>query len=221
MLPTSLKSVQQVARKHYGEIGREFVKQLIEKKTLARAEVLDRLVRGHVANWLKMLPGVADGPTSRVAMRFAVIGTAGALATKFGLTGWTDGEAVAAAEQAFLDWYDRRYGVKREAVASYVQPLQNFLAANVNALPDLSGPHVAGVWPLGWSDATRAYLPKMTWESVFSGMDATKAAKALLDMEMLLPGEDGRLSRKAPRSIEGRPRLYTVNIERVMSFKAG
>lgn len=215
------ETIQQVASKHHGAVGREFVKQLIEKKTFARTEILDRLVRGHVANWLAKLPGVADGPTSRVATRFAVIGTAGAIATKFGLTGWSEGEATAAAEQAFLDWYDRRYGAKREAVESYVKPLQDFLAANMNSLPDLSGPHLAGVQPIAWSDAQRAYLPKMTWESVFSNLDATKAAKALLDMDMLLPGEEGRFARKAPRSIEGRPRLYTVNVERVMSFKAG
>jgi hypothetical protein len=38
-------------------------------------------------------------------------------------------------------------------------------------------------------------------------------------MQMLVTGEDGRLTRKAPRAIAGRPRLYTVIIDRVTTYK--
>jgi len=35
----------------------------------------------------------------------------------------------------------------------------------------------------------------------------------------MLPDEDGRLMRNAPCSVEGRPRLYTVNTARVMACR--
>ncbi len=46
------------------------------------------------------------------------------------------------------------------------------------------------------------------------------AAKALLGMNMLVPGEEWRLSRKAPRAIPGRQRVYSLNIDRVMAYQA-
>lgn len=213
------EDIQRRTRDVHGAVGHEFIQMMITKKTVIRVDQLNNIVRGYAADWLKKLPGAADGATSRVAMRFAVIGAAGELATKFGLTGWEDREAENAAEQAFLDWYDRRYGVRREAVESFVKPLQEFLSANLNGLPKVDGPHVAGDEPAGWIDASRAYLAQITWGAIFAGVDGTNAAKALLNMDMLIPGEEGRSMRKAPRKIPGRPRLYTLNIDRVMAFK--
>ncbi len=214
------ETLQRLARDFHGAVGPAFVKMLISNETVSRAEALNRLVSGYTVDWLAKLPGAPDGATSRVAKRFAVIAAAGALATEFRLTGWTEHEAGNAAEKAFLDWYDRRYGTRREAVEGFVKPLQDFLTANLNSLPNSEGPHVAGTDPAGWRDGSRAYLPQTTWTRIFSGVDGTKAAQALLDMEMLLPGEEGRLARKAPRKIPGRPRLFTLNVHRVMAFKA-
>jgi len=56
---------------------------------------------------------------------------------------------------------------------------------------------------------------------VFPGGSATSAAKALLDMQMLLPGEEGRFTRRFSRAVPGRPRLYGINVDRVMVYKAG
>lgn len=214
------EAIQQVVCVHHGAVGIEFVKALIANETVAKANALEKLVRGRADSWLAKLPSAPDGPISRVAKRFAVIGTAGAIATKFGLTGWGHGEAENVAEQAFNDWYDRRYGAKREAVESFVKPLQDFFTANLNGLPDLKTPLAKGEDPEGWRDATHAYLPTITWSKLFPGASSTFAAKALLDMQMLMPGEEGRNTRKAPRAIPGRPRLYTLNTERVMAFKS-
>lgn len=178
------EGMQQLVRVHHGAVGIEFVKALIANETVAKHDILELLVRGHANSWLAKLPSAPDGPISRVAKRFAVIGAAGAIATKFGLTGWGDGEAENAAEQAFNDWYDRRYGAKREAVESFVKPLQDFLAANLNGLPDLKSLPAKGYDPEGWRDATRAYLPTMTWSKLFPGANSNVAAKALADMQM-------------------------------------
>jgi len=97
--------------------------------------------------------------------------------------------------------------------------LKDFFTANLNALTSLPLTQPAPVTPLGWRDATRAWLPPQTWSTIFTGDDGTRAARALIDMQLMLPGEDGRLMRKAPHAIKGRPRLYTIDTARVMAYK--
>jgi putative DNA primase/helicase len=156
-----------------------------------------------------------------VARRFALIGVAGWFATRFGLTGWGENEALEAAERAFVDWYDRRYGERRDAVETFVETLRDYFSKSLTSLPMVTGPHVSGVTPDGWRDASRVYLTPEAWARIFPGADGTAAAKAFHDMEMLLAGETGRLTRKAPRAIPGkRQRLYTLNIDRVNEFSA-
>jgi len=214
------EALQQASRKHHGAVGHEFVRKL--PATLAQnPDTLDNLARECVSKWTANIPSAVDGQISRVAMRFAVIGLAGALATKFGLTGWHPSAAFEAAEQAFLDWYDRRYGAKREAADAFVTSLQQFLSANLASLPKVGDAAVAGADPIGWHDPSNVYLPPITWSQIFPGAEGQKAAKALNDMQMLLSGEGGRFMRKAPRALPGRPRLYTVMINRVTAYKAG
>lgn len=212
--------IQQVVQDHHGAVGREFVRMLIARGATAPLDDLKAAVQSHASSWIKSLPSAPDGQISRVATRFAVIGVAGDLATSFGLTGWQDGEAVAAAGRAFADWYDRHYGARRDAVDAFVKPLQDFLAANLNALSMIGDQYAEGDEPEGWRDASRVYLPTATWSRLFPATESVAAAKALLDMQMLVPGEEGRLSRKAPRAIPGRQRVYTLNTDRVMAYKA-
>lgn len=215
------EAMQLLARKYHGAVGRAYVECLIANKAKLNDERLQKMVRALTSQWIAKIPAEVDGQTSRVAMRFALIGLAGKIATAFGLTGWRSDEATGAAEQLFLDWYDRRYSAKRDAVDSFVKPLQDFLSANLNTLPRIEGPHADGADPAGWCDATRAYLPQSTWTGLFPGGSATSAAKALLDMQMLLPGEEGRFTRRFSRAVPGRPRLYGINVDRVMVYKAG
>ncbi|NYS26395.1 DUF927 domain-containing protein [Rhodobacteraceae bacterium 2376] len=211
---TVLNAVQD----YHGAPGRVFVERLIGATSGGFGRV-HATVSDLARKWTSELPSAPDGQITRVARRFSTIAVAGTLATNMGLTGWMEHAARDAARQAFLDWYDHRYGTKREAVADYVTPLKDFLTANLNALPDPSVAQSASVTPLGWCDATHAYLPVQTWSSIFAGADGTKAARALIDMQLMQPGEKGRLMRKAPRAIPGRPRLYTVNIARVRAYK--
>ena len=212
-------AMQRRARKYHGAVGRAYVERLIANKAQLAEEKLQGWVRSLVSQWTSKIPAQVDGQTSRVATRFAVIGFAGKIATALGLTGWTRDEAVDAAELMFLDWYERRYGAKRDAADAFVTTLQQFLSTRLPSLPKVGDATVAGVDPIGWCDASRVYVPQTTWSQLFPDADGQKAAAALRDMQILVPGEDGRLTRKAPRSIPGRPRLYTVIIDRVTAYK--
>jgi putative DNA primase/helicase len=114
----------------------------------------------------------------------------------------------------------RRYSTKRDAAGCYVKSLQNFLTQHLGALAEAGKPNATVSNPVGWKDNSKVYLPSNIWSSIFPATEGTSAAKALLDMQLLLPGEDGRHTRKAPRSIPGRPRLFTLNIDRVQTCKA-
>ena len=215
---TFADKVSNAVRDHHGAPGRAFVERLIGATSGGFGSVRNT-VNSLTRTWTSELPSAPDGQITRVATRFATIAVAGSLATFLGLTGWSTYAARDVARQAFFDWYDSHYGAKREAVADYVTPLKDFFTANLNALTSLPLTQPAPVTPLGWRDATRAWLPPQTWSTIFTGDEGTRAARALIDMQLMLPGEDGRLMRKAPHAIKGRPRLYTIDTARVMAYK--
>lgn len=213
-------SIQGASQSFHGAIGVEFVKRLViwidDGKLTNIASIVQKLAR----KWISDIKGVADGQVERVAHRFAVIGVAGFLATKWDLTGWGSDEAIRAAEEAFHDWHQRRYSDKFESGEEFARPLQTFVASNLNSFVDLNGSGPIDETAPGWYDETRVYLSPTTWTSLFPGVEATKAAKALLDVGVLVSDGGGRLTRRAPRSIERRPRLYTVMSNRLKAVHA-
>ncbi|OOY19589.1 hypothetical protein BMI86_13185 [Thioclava sp. DLFJ5-1] len=210
--------VQKAVREQFGCAGREFVHQIISCGVGRDCDRLCRMVNSSAERMVSSLPLTIDGQVSRVAKRFAAIAIAGELATRLRLTGWAQGDATSASTRAFLDWYDRRFVDVLEDGAGYVKALQKYLTASLTTLPLVDGAH-SGVAPEGWRDMTKAYLTSQTWTQLFPAEAGALAAKRMVELHLLVPGEEGRLQRKAPRAIPGRPRLYTVDVSRVMSFK--
>lgn len=95
------------ARQHYGAAGAAFVERLASER-----EDASRLLREGVEQlrraWVPQ-PS-ASGQVRRVAARFAIVATAGELATRWGLTGWPQGEAARAAHALFAAWCEQRGG---------------------------------------------------------------------------------------------------------------
>lgn len=203
-------------RTNHGAVGHTFVRGIFVNKKGFDGYVRDCLAQ-LCAEALGKLPLEPDGVVSRVAQRFALVGVAGELATQFKLTGWDKGDAQKVAVAAFLDWHDRIHGEKHEEVANVIEPIQKFLAANLDSLPEV-GSQVSSD-PIGWKDATRVYLTAECWHQIYPGLMATQAAISLMNMSLLLPGEQGRHMRKTSRAIPGRPRLYTLNTKAVMQYK--
>lgn len=88
------------AASNYGCAGRQFLERLTrDTKDLA----------GYLEQF-KALPGftVEDGQHRRGAARLALIAMAGELATEYGITGWQEGEAAAAAMDALQLWQNLR-----------------------------------------------------------------------------------------------------------------
>lgn len=92
--------------RHHGHLGPAFIERLVAEERDLAAKV-DKFAQ---------LPGFATSRPlqGRAAKVLALIGVAGELATEYGLTGWHEGEAMAAAIEAFHAWAAGQGGVRSE-----------------------------------------------------------------------------------------------------------
>ena len=93
-------AIKTAAITHHGHAGRAFLERLTHD-TQDLAAYLERLKQAP-------LFAATDGQHKRVAARFALIATAGELATEYGITGWPEGLALGAAIHGFAAWLATR-----------------------------------------------------------------------------------------------------------------
>ncbi|WP_304526391.1 DUF927 domain-containing protein [Halomonas sp. I5-271120] len=91
---------------HYGHLGPAFIERLV---------VEERDLAGEVDRFAQLDGFTTPHPLQgRAAKVLALIGLAGELATEYGLVGWKQGEAMAAAVEAFRTWSAGQGGVRTE-----------------------------------------------------------------------------------------------------------
>ena len=99
-------AIKEACRMNHGSVGLDYLTRLgldIEVQALAHKSFRNRF-------FTKYVPNDASGQVKRVAQRFAFISYAGELATSYGLTGWSEGEALESAGILFKEWLDERGG---------------------------------------------------------------------------------------------------------------
>ena len=79
------------------------------------------------------LNGDAGQQAHRAALSFALVGTAGELATKWGITGWRTGEAMRAAEICFKAWLSQRGGAGNQETAAMLSQVRQFFELHGDA----------------------------------------------------------------------------------------
>ncbi|HXF46685.1 MAG TPA: DUF927 domain-containing protein [Burkholderiaceae bacterium] len=122
--PTEFSQVlQRASGEHYGTAGITYLRALVaEADTLGdriRAEV-ERLAR-------KWLPDHASGQVQRVGRRFALVAVAGELATRFGITGWPEGEATRAVHACLSAWLESRGGIGNAEESAILRQVRQFI----------------------------------------------------------------------------------------------
>ena len=203
------KQVTSQAATSYGTAGPAYVEWLLRDQKLP-VETIRKLLMGfrNLAGDRFEIP--SDGLTSRAVDWFALIAVAGHLATLAGITGWAKGSATEGALEVLGEWLDARAPDAVGVDGAVVDRTRRFLAANASEFLT-PGPLTAGATtPMGWRDANLFYIPAATWKLIHDGCDPEIAGRALLREDLLLPGDGANLMPKGPRSIEGRPRFYTV-----------
>lgn len=117
------KALDRAVRKHYGTAFHAFVSELVGNQT-SIPELAREAQRKFEA---ACLDAAAHGQARRVAARFALVGAAGEMATKWGVTAWEPGEAMQAAVTCFRAWLGRRGGQGNQEERVMLQQVREFL----------------------------------------------------------------------------------------------
>ncbi|OGT11440.1 MAG: hypothetical protein A2X77_04420 [Gammaproteobacteria bacterium GWE2_42_36] len=114
--------LSQAASQCHGMPIREFLKQIaINPEDLKTS--LSKMINDFVKEYC---PTNADGQVKRGAARFAIIAAAGDLATRLGITGWQENDAVEAAKKCFESWVSCRGGHKPKEETEALQQIRSF-----------------------------------------------------------------------------------------------
>lgn len=117
-------ALDSATRSHYGTVFPEFIERVMRYR-----DALPKLLRDLSERFSDdVLSASAEGQARRVAHRFAIVATAGTLATEFGLTGWPADEAVNAARTCFRAWLARRGGESNSEDRAALRQVRVFLS---------------------------------------------------------------------------------------------
>jgi putative DNA primase/helicase len=205
------------AARHYGHAGRAFLEKLTRDHNTGFTDALDKI---------KARPQFqapqGEGQAKRAAGRFALMALAGELATEYGVTGWSEGQAIEAAAVAFKLWLalrgKGRGNLERdqvvERITGFIERHGDSRFSDVDSDDDQRASMVrdrAG-W---WKDkaGVRAFLFTADgMREALTGFDFNRALDALQEAGAIeAPGADGK--RAKFMRIGGRGmKLYTVDL---------
>lgn len=217
------KALIEATRKNYGGAFVAFLNELARQQHVVADTVKEAMRKFQDS----CLTDQAHGQARRVADRFALVGAAGELATKWGITGWQQGEAIRAARTCFEAWKARRGGDGNQEERAALGQVREFLRRyGDSSFTDWDRPvnddsrapkcndrtgyrkHDAA------SDATEFFIFNEVWKSrVCKGFDAAAVGRMLAARGFVeLGSEAGRewLVRVKLPTEGGRPRVVHI-----------
>ncbi len=117
------KALTDAAGRNYGGPFLAYLAELVRNQS----EVAEMVKAAQHVFHVATLSDDAHGQARRVADRFALVGAAGELATKWGITGWQTGEAMRAARLCFEAWLARRGGEGNQEDQAALAAVREFL----------------------------------------------------------------------------------------------
>lgn len=198
------KALDRAIGRHYGAPWLAFIDRLTRE-----SDTLGNELRAACKSFEeKLLTEAAAGQARRVAVRFALVGAAGEVATEWGITGWQQGEAMKAARAMFDAWLSNRGGEgkheEREALAQVRTFLQRY---GESAFTDWNRPAVvdnhapvrsdrAGFRRCDDSNADGAEVEYLVFndvwrERVCKGLDPVFVGNVMLDRGFVKKAERG------------------------------
>lgn len=188
------KHLKKSANNNYGYAGVAFIQHVIEHR-----ESIPETVREVEAQFKSLLPKNSDGQVIRVANRFALIAAAGELATDYGLTGWSAGEAIKASIICLKDWIATRGGVIPHETRETLGQIKRFFENHGSSrFTDCDYPEQTTHNRVGFRkriiDAEGGasfeyYVFTETFrQEICAGLNAVSAAKLLIERGILKPG---------------------------------
>jgi putative DNA primase/helicase len=119
-------AIVSAAASQYGTAGRAWLEWACERHA-ELPQRLQELIERHRAD---LVPESASEQVRRAGSRFALVATAGELATQAGITGWAEGEALQAARRCFKAWLEARGHLDNGEDAAMLRQVRCFLELN-------------------------------------------------------------------------------------------
>ena len=197
--------LRRMAAEHHGVVGEAFVESCLGRLAGDDLRHMKRFLERIVRSEFKSLDLPEDGQTGRVLTRFALAALAGELATKRGLTGWEEGDALAGVSICVDLWAAERNTPSNSEIDELLGQIRAFLAgASLLSAGDRGKPGMDG-----WIDDHLVYLSAEAWRRLH-GDRAEEIARILRDNGALVPESAKSLQRRTPRWVEGRTRAYVI-----------
>ncbi len=205
-------SVKDAAIKFHGAAGLAWLRCIVADRPKL-ADFIGDGIRRFVND---VAPSDAAGQVLRVARRFGLVAVAGELATRYGLTGWPESEAINAAQKCFAAWMESFGGTgNREERAMLSQVRAFFEAHGASRFEDVAANNDqrilnrAGFFRTG-TNGEREFmvLSEAYKRDVCQGFDAKMVTRVLLAAGWLEAGNDGKNTQKPRLPGIGPTRCY-------------
>ena len=202
-------AIKKTAATHYGHAGRVF----LEKLTHDGRDFCNLFERYKNVSLLKAED--TGGQDRRAAGRFALFALAGELATEYGVTGWPEGAALAAATEVFAVWRSQRGKGNDErrqildAVSDFIDRHGDGRFSSMDASSEMHIQNRAGWWKNDGGE--RLYLFNAAgMREALKGFDFQRALQTLVDAAVLLPAKTGNEKARQYKVCGRNIRLYCI-----------
>lgn len=222
--------INELASLHYGHAGIKWLEYLTQDKdaVMQKAQtLLDSFIEQH--------SHIKNGQASRVLRRFALVATAGELATQAGITGWTQGRAFEAVAQCFNTWLGNLGNGENMEETKTLEHIKAFFEANgTSRFEDLTVIRQADGEVIrqrihnrvGYYDpGEKIYLvsPTMFKKEMCIGMNEANVKKALIKhgwIKEFIEGDKKLYVKKSSNTLPDgtRPRMMHFSVEAMQSL---
>lgn len=222
--------INELASKHYGHAGIKWLEYLTQDKdtVMQKAQaLLDSFIEQHGQT--------KNGQASRVLRRFALVATAGELATQAGITGWKLGRSFEAVAQCFKTWLGNLGNGENMEETKTLEHIKAFFEANgTSRFEDLTLIRQADGEVLrqrihnrvGYYDPEeKTYLvsPTMFKKEMCIGMNEANVKKALIKhgwIKGFIEGDKKLYVKKSSNNLPDgtRPRMMHFSVEAMQNL---
>lgn len=179
-----IRKLKELAANNYGHAGRLFLEKLTQPDTLVNAR--EKFADGIQEQAREFCPDGANGQVMRVALRFALVGCAGALAQGMDILP-KELDAIGSARLCFNEWVQKRGGTGAAEDMAILEQVKLFLELHGQSrFQDWSEPDAICINRVGFRRERTFYcLPEAFKREIIKGYALRKALQVLADADWL------------------------------------
>jgi len=204
-------AIKEATGAFYGVAAVAFLRKITNEPSTFKAQLKSAMAEFVSSN----LPDDAGGQAERVCRRFALVAVAGEYATDAGITGWKQGDAVAAAATCFNAWLIGRGGGSNQESTAILSGVKAFFELHGESrfaeIDDKSDRAVIN--RVGFKTSVNGkhefYVFTEAYKSeICTGYDMKTVTKVLIDAGWLAADNDGKTSQRKRLPEIGLTRCY-------------